>query len=310
MKTMKSTHTLSPEAHEQRIIDELKAAGITNYGLMKSETKLIPALIHPDEHIGGVVYGQTSQGSIMLVATDQRILYLDAKPFYSTTDMLSYSIVAGVKVNVTGPFASTVLHTRIADYRLRYTNVTCSKKFAQYVDERCIETPDIDGIDNTHNKHQYQKTNLSSSRLHTTPSARFILSPEIKSFLSHHQRGVVSTVDKNNQVHGAVVDYVFDNDHIYYVTKNSTNKARNIEHNQSSSFVIYDESTLQTLQVQAQSSIETLHATKNVIIPKLLQPKRYGSSQNIELPPITKLTGSEILLIKMSPASATLHTYR
>lgn len=75
---------MDKKLHRQRVISELKNAGMTTYGTMKMETEKLPSIIHDDEHIGGVVYGRTTGekiGSAMIIATDKRVIFLDVKPF-------------------------------------------------------------------------------------------------------------------------------------------------------------------------------------------------------------------------------------
>ncbi|CAN5431103.1 hypothetical protein BH10PAT3_BH10PAT3_0630 [soil metagenome] len=120
---MKDTHTL-------RIIEELKAVGVTHHGLAKSESRELPLILHDDEHVGGVIYGQIGGGiSAMLIATDHRVIFLDKQPLFTTIDELTYDVVSGVKSSSAGPFTSVVLHTRITDYSFRYVNSNCSRIF-------------------------------------------------------------------------------------------------------------------------------------------------------------------------------------
>ncbi len=71
---------MKDQIHTNRIKQELKDAGLTSYGLLNSESRYLPQLIHEDEHIGGVVYGKHKNGLAMLVATDRRVIFLDKKP--------------------------------------------------------------------------------------------------------------------------------------------------------------------------------------------------------------------------------------
>jgi hypothetical protein len=68
--------------HRLRVMKELKYAGMSAYGLMKMASLYLPKIIHKNETIHGVVYGRGADkiGSVMLVATDKRILFLDKKP--------------------------------------------------------------------------------------------------------------------------------------------------------------------------------------------------------------------------------------
>jgi hypothetical protein len=127
--------------HIDRVRLELLRAGMTKYGLIKSEARYLPRVIQPNEHIGGVVYGQTSVGSVMLVATDERVLFIDRKPLFNTVDEISYGVVSGCRVSQQGPFTTVTLHTRIHNFTLKYVNPTCARIFEDYIALRCIDTP-------------------------------------------------------------------------------------------------------------------------------------------------------------------------
>ena len=126
-----------------RVKQELREAGVTGYGLMKSESRYLPQIIHDDEHIMGVVYGQYDGGSAMLVATDHRVIFLDRKPLFTTMDELTYDVVSGVKLNKSGLFIMVILHTRIADYTISHANGKCAEKFVKYIECRRLERVEL-----------------------------------------------------------------------------------------------------------------------------------------------------------------------
>ena len=125
--------------HTARIKQELRQAGVTRYGLLKGESRHLPRIIHPDEHIHGAIYGRAKEGSIMLVATDRRVIILDWKPLFTNTDEITYDVVSGVKMGSQGIFTSVTLHTRIKDYALKFVNFKCADRFVDYIEERRLE---------------------------------------------------------------------------------------------------------------------------------------------------------------------------
>lgn len=125
--------------HAERVRQELKQVGVTGYGLLKSESTYLPTLIHEDEHIGGAINGRTADGSVMLIATDHRIIFLDRKPLFTTMDELTYDVVSGVKLSKVGFFTSVTLHTRVTEYALKYVNINCANNFVKYIEERRLE---------------------------------------------------------------------------------------------------------------------------------------------------------------------------
>lgn len=132
----------------QRIKDELKAAGVTFFGLSKFSSRFLPRILHESEHIKGAVYGRYGTGTGllgltegMLVATDLRIIFIDRKPGFENMDELTYDVVSGVQKCYAWPFSAITLHTRIGNYTLRYANPKCIDTFMRYVEEHRIEVP-------------------------------------------------------------------------------------------------------------------------------------------------------------------------
>jgi len=130
---------------EERINKELRAAGVTPYGMMKFSIRYLPKIIHEGEHIGGVVYGRykDKQGSLAfnegtLVATNRRIIFLDHKPGFTDFDEVSYKVLSGARMT-TAIFTSLVLRTKAGDYSLNFTNPTCARNFIRYVENKRLE---------------------------------------------------------------------------------------------------------------------------------------------------------------------------
>ena len=92
----------------ERIKAEMRQAGVTAHGLRKTTTKMLLDFMDKDEHIGGVIYGREGDkliesDSVMLVATDKRLIYLNHEPFSRFTDEITYDVVAGVKKSTAVP---------------------------------------------------------------------------------------------------------------------------------------------------------------------------------------------------------------
>ena len=118
----------------RRIKRELLDSGMTVYGLLKSESRIIPKVLHPDEHIKAVVYGQHHASSVMLVATDERILFIDKKPMAAFLDEITYEVVSGIQFEIHTFFATLILHTPIKNYDIRYANLHCAENFARHIE--------------------------------------------------------------------------------------------------------------------------------------------------------------------------------
>lgn len=126
-------------ASKTRIIDELKRQGVSRIGLQRMASRYLPKIIHPFEHIQAVVYGRNHEGSVMLLATDSRIIYLDKKPLFVNFDEVTYDVVAGVSYGHVGLSSTVTLHTRMRDYAMRALNVKCVNRFVNYIEWRCLE---------------------------------------------------------------------------------------------------------------------------------------------------------------------------
>lgn len=137
------------EEHKQRIIAELEAAGVGNYGKSKFASHYLPNVIRENEHIKAAVYGRyKAEGDSfsitagMLIATDHRVIFLDHKPGFTSMDEIVYDVVSGVKKTTNGFFSNLTLHTRVGDYTLKFTNSKCTDLFIEYVEVRQMEFKD------------------------------------------------------------------------------------------------------------------------------------------------------------------------
>ncbi len=133
------------ENHEQRIKNELKAAGVTSFGMKKFAIKYLPKVIHKNEHVKGIVYGRYNDNSGaalnegVLIATDLRVIFLDHKPGFTKKEEITYDVVSGVKIT-SALFSAVTLHTRLGDFTVRFANSKCAAIFVSYVEERRLET--------------------------------------------------------------------------------------------------------------------------------------------------------------------------
>lgn len=125
--------------HHARVIEELKLHGASWYGQTMMEARYLPRIIHPDEHLEGVVYGWQEVGIVMLVATDRRILFIDKKPLYARDDEISYASVRGVS-HAHKLFVITVtLHTQVDDFVVNTFNAKCVTNFVKSIERHSLE---------------------------------------------------------------------------------------------------------------------------------------------------------------------------
>lgn len=289
---MMSTDNKPNEEHVKRVRKELVDAGMTPYGLLKFETRHLPALIHEDEKIGGVVYGLNENGSAMIVATNLRVIYLDHKFLYHKNEELSYDIVGGVTKNEQGGRSGIVLHTRAGDFKLRYVNTKAAQRFVKYIESRQIEK------DNLKQNEPDVKTPTFSIEDGKDPVQ---LSQRARIFLVSHDIGVLSTVDENGTPFGSVVYYASDsNNYIYIVSKDKTQKVSRVQKNSRVSFTIFDSNSMQTLQMSGTAHVEENESIKEKIFHDILRPRFDG--KHAEMPPIMYLPAGEYVVIAITPS--------
>lgn len=125
--------------HSLRVRLQLIQLGMTRSGLMSKEAKYLPQIVHPDETIGGVIYGMYQGSFVMMAATDSRIIFLDKKPLFTTQDDINYMVVSGISYGHVGLGSTVTLHTRIQDYTIRTFNQKCAETFRAYIEARCLE---------------------------------------------------------------------------------------------------------------------------------------------------------------------------
>ncbi|MBP6962423.1 pyridoxamine 5'-phosphate oxidase family protein [Candidatus Saccharibacteria bacterium] len=291
--------------HKKRIVKELKEAGMTPWGFLKMETKRLPEIIHEDEKIGGVVYGRTTGdkiGSAMLIATDKRVIFLDVKPFFVTSDEIAYRVVSGVKTNNAGTFAGITLHTKVRDFSLRFVNLNCAKIFENFI-ETYIELHTKDGSDiyNDVNDVTSDKIQQQSAPAPIKPPAP-PPTPRLSEFLrlvTNQNSAVISTVDKYGNAHGAVVHYVFEDGNFFIVTKAQTNKSKNITAHPQVALTIHAISSLKTAQILGNAEQEYDTNIKDRVYGSISEPKQYAEGNH--LPPITSLKKGDVVVYRITP---------
>lgn len=288
--------------HKSRIYKELRKAGLIGYSLLSMETRYLPKIIHEKEHIEAAVFGFYKDGTAMLVATNLRIMFLDRKPFYTIMDEVTYEMVAGVAVSNQVLFSSVTLHTRVRDFTINYVIPRVANKFSKYIEKRRVES--TNGEPNLSSSKQAKEDDTGESLITYQPIAE-----AAKEFLRAHRLGTLSSVDRDGNVHGAAVYYTLNDDaeDIYVLTKAGTQKAHDILANSKIALTVYDEKTLQTLQLQATAKAEADQDIKNEVFGKLMTPRWFNSERR--LPPVAELTEDSYMVIHIKPTGARFSDY-
>jgi len=137
-------------ARAARIRQDITRLGANLYDLLLPETRILPSLVHADEEICGLLYGQyvwsngspaPPSGRGVLVATDKRVLLIDKKPLFVRCDEISYGSVSGVSYSRTWMAETVLLHTRMGDIRMQSYNGTCANNFVAYIEDKVVVAP-------------------------------------------------------------------------------------------------------------------------------------------------------------------------
>jgi len=286
--------------HTSRIRQELKDVGMTPYGFMKLETDHLPEIIHENEHIKGVVYGrlEDSLDSVMLVATDKRVLFVDCKPFYKNSDEITYQVVAGIKLSTVGPFAGIVLHTRVKDYALRFVNVVCAETFTKYIESHIEQ-----GITHLEGRNISKPKKEPVYQPYKTPAP--LEKEEAIDTILNTNTAVISTLGKEGVIYASVIHYVTDkHDNYYFLTKSETTKARNLSLNPTVALTVHAAGSLRSLEIQGTAELEKNTSIADIVYHQISSPKKYLEGK--KLPPITKLDKGSYLVFRILPTSVRL----
>ncbi len=289
---------VKPEgSHNDRVKQELEAVGMTKYGFIKAESRHLPGVIQDDEHIGGVIYGRDEHTSAMLVATNKRLLFLDHKLFFKKTEEISYDAVSGISYNKQGEYAAVTVHSKFGDFTLRFVNTRLANHFVHFVENIRV----------TKDKNAKPEASPIKQEDFTTPVTTF--SQEVRIFLNSHEIGVLSTIDQRGNMHGATIYYTLGaDDTIFFVTKNQTEKAKDILVYGQVALTIYDNNTMQTAQISGHAEIEQDKKLAEEVSKRILRPRLAGDHATV--PPILHISAGEFIVVAIKPTSIKYHDYK
>jgi nitroimidazol reductase NimA-like FMN-containing flavoprotein (pyridoxamine 5'-phosphate oxidase superfamily) len=291
---------MTEQDHKRRVKKELLSAGLTRYSLTKNETRRLPQVIHDDEHIGAAINGRSATGAVMLVATDKRLLFLDCKSFYSSIDEISYDVVSGVMHHTQGLFSNIIVHTRVGEYNLRFVNNKQANKFVNY-----LESKQLEQSNSVRNKEAPDSFDASWQPL----AKPYELDNPARSFLQTNTIGVLSTIDRTGNVCGATVYYLCDpDDQLYILTKSETSKARNMLQHPQVALTIFDEYSIQSLQVSGLASVVTDVAVTNQVFSLLTKERQYKDNKSTT--PVTKIQEGSFVVFRISITDASYRKFK
>jgi uncharacterized pyridoxamine 5'-phosphate oxidase family protein len=285
---------MAQTAHQSRIQRELAKVGVSKYGLSKMSSRYLYNIIHEDEHIQGCVYGRGDRGLGMLVATDMRIIFIDRKPLYVSTDELTYDVVNGIRTESQLFFSTIGLHTRIGSYILRYVNPTCARIFVEYIERRVEHVSDN------------RKKVLPKP---ADPVNQQKLSAEAREFLKTQDLAVLSTANRTGEINGSVVNYLLgEDDYLYILTRSETDKARNMLSYNQVALTIYDAAELTTVQIRGVVDTQAEPDQKNFVIKTLDKQRTYGGK--LAWSPASQLSGGYFVVFRITPLTVKYRSFK
>lgn len=302
---------MSQDVRMKQIKAELHAVGVTRYGSLKSEVDKIPSLLLPDEHIVGAIYGNVDSSSSMMLATTNRLLFVDVRPMHVVTDEISYANVSDLRVDFGMVYAKVTLLTRSREFKFKYVNQTCARIFMN-----ALETI---ALGNGHEKAEslYKEMNISDKDsiadpliFAVPPEKSDITTNEIR-FLRKHHIAVLETVGKDGYPYGATVFYFCFTDNpnvLHIITRDTTPSAQNIRRKSKVGLTVSDEKQLCTLHIQAlaikEPDIEIAQTVLN----------RYINTEDLlpdgVLPPALQMEEGGLLVVRISIQSVYMHRYK
>lgn len=297
--------------HKTRIRHELIEVGVTSYGLRKPTIHNLPSVIHPDEHIKGVIYGWRDKNTATIVATDRRLIYMDHKPFFRINDEISYDFVSGISHNAQGRFSGVIIHTRAGDYNLRFVNTECAKIFVQYIESRGIEHLKNRSVGPIKKPISSEVTpRIESEEVEPVEStSQKPISSEVRDFLVGHDIAVLSTINRRGSVSGSAVYYLLGEENYFYVvSKSQTEKAQNIALNPAVALTVFDEQDRKTVQLEGVAEVITDKNNIKSVTTKLIKPRVYAG--DIGWPPVSLLIAGEFVVICIKPTSMKFMDYK
>lgn len=290
------------QSKRERVRKELAMAGVTPYGLQKSESKALYDYLSKDEHVLAAIYGQHDSTSAMMVATTKRLFFIDIRQFQNITDEASYDVFGDINVMEGVAFATVDIRTKPRNYHFTMVNKRCARKFLNVVEKLAIDplAPQA--------SQEYYSTLLPSQPDTTTNGAES--NPEEISFLQEHSIATLSTRGENGYPHGVTIYYFHDKsdpNHIYHVTKSSTHTAMNIRRNQKVAFTITDLKKMTTMNIDGVAELERRPDKKNQIVGLLFTYQKANSP--VKLPPLAKIKQGSFVVYRTHIKAISLRRY-
>ena len=115
---------------------QMRMLGYSGLMLKRGEVRELPSLMREGEIIQQAIYGQYSSGFGMLVATNQRLLFVDRRFFHRHFTDIPYDGISAVDMDC-GLFTACIsIHASNGVTELKGLSVARAREFFNYIDER------------------------------------------------------------------------------------------------------------------------------------------------------------------------------
>lgn len=122
-------------------------------------------------------------------------------------------------------------------------------------------------------------------------------------FLEAHDTSILSTLSPSNTIHSTPVYYIFQNNVFYILTKYGTAKMENIQQNPTVNLSLYDQATLESIEVHGTAEIEGDASIKDSIFTTMLD--RHTTNGRLNSLPITTIRSGGYTVLRITPNTYT-----
>lgn len=105
--------------------EQLSSLGLSYRIFGKPETRELANILNPGETIHFCSYGYYQGGSALLIATSNRLLLIDKRPFYLNLEDIRYEMIN--QVNFAGRLLDAVVHLHTGNKQLRFRSFADSR---------------------------------------------------------------------------------------------------------------------------------------------------------------------------------------
>ncbi len=249
---------MAPTAHQVRINTELKQAGVHHLELHRHMFKLLPDVMRSNEHIEAIAYGlNAKKWHAMLVATDHRVIYIEADLMFSDVSEAPYEIVHGTEQTHAPMRVGLKLKTLGHVYSLEYVKKDCANRFVAYIEDRVEKMGDLpSGFTPPHEptKHTNKKTHsfVDDSGLPNLPLAHIY--DVQRDFLEQQHTIVITHKGRENTLISESLQYHMHNDALFAVAEKDLAQTFDLKKLLTAS--VHDHSSGRTLQLEVILKVE------------------------------------------------------